>query len=464
MAVPELTIVACFPLFLQEFSRIFARRESFDNFITLVTGWILTTGRRTVTEVLLAAGAIGDKHFCALYDFLGRSPWSIDEIGKVLLRCALYRRGEEEVVEFAIDDTLSRHSGKSIAGAGMHLDPLRSSMKPKRIVFSFGLNFVVLSVIIQCPFSQYRWFSIPILARLYRNRKTCLKEGKLYRKRTELAAEMIRMLYSWLPFRRLHFVADEAYAGGIIYQALPQDADFTTRLRMDAVLYEPPPSQQQVHPGRPRVKGKRLPSPGQMAQDDSHPWKEVTAAMYGRMVSTTIKIYTGLWYYAARQRLCGIVVVRDPKGKRRDEAFVTTDVEANPVEALARYARRWTLEVAFHDAKQYLGFETTQTRRPVTVERHAPLALCLYGLIVLWFIAADRKVQLTRLLSRPWYNLRCHASFADMLTCLRDELSLQQFLKSLRDNAEDEKFDRLFNLPPRDVSPNRYRKKDKLAA
>ena len=51
-----------------------------------------------------------------------------------------------------------------------------------------------------------------------------------------------------------------------------------------------------------------------------------------------------------------IVVVRDPSGRRRDEAFFCTDLDRDAAFILETYSRRWTLEVTFHEAKQHLGF------------------------------------------------------------------------------------------------------------
>jgi hypothetical protein len=87
---------------------------------------------------------------------------------------------------------------------------------------------------------------------------------------------------------------------------------------------------------------------------------------------------------------------------------------------------RWSLEVAFHDSKQSLGFEEPQgwTRR--AVERTAPMAMLLYSLIVLWFV--DEGHRHYRLFRRPWYTTKQHASFADMLATLRRETIRERLL------------------------------------
>jgi len=63
--------------------------------------------------------------------------------------------------------------------------------------------------------------------------------------------------------------------------------------------------------------------------------------------------------------------VRDPAGRRRDEASFCTDVSVGAAFILEAYARRWTLEVAFRDGKQ-LGFEDPQNQTAQAVRRTAP--------------------------------------------------------------------------------------------
>ena len=114
-----------------------------------------------------------------------------------------------------------------------------------------------------------------------------------------------------------------------------------------------------------------------------------------------------------------IVVVRDPSGRRRDEAFFCTDCRASAAFILANYARRWTLEVAFHDVKQCLGFEDPQNQTPEAVRRTAPLAFVSYDLVLLWTALRTRRGQPVGWIQRPWYRSKCAPSFADMMTAVR---------------------------------------------
>ena len=76
-----------------------------------------------------------------------------------------------------------------------------------------------------------------------------------------------------------------------------------------------------------------------------------------------------------------------------------------------------TLEVAFENGKQMLGFEDPANRLPKAVERTAPMAMLLVSLVTLWFHkSGHRHVKFP---NRPWYRKKKEPSFGDMLSTLR---------------------------------------------
>lgn len=126
-----------------------------------------------------------------------------------------------------------------------------------------------------------------------------------------------------------------------------------------------------------------------------------------------------LWYAALRAQPVQIVLVRDPTGKRRDEAFFCTDLTVGAAFILEAYARRWTLEVSFHDQKQCLGFEDPQNQTGQAVARTAPLAGLIYALVLLWYAGQVEQGLASGWAVRPWYRSKSAPSFLDMLTALR---------------------------------------------
>jgi len=96
-------------------------------------------------------------------------------------------------------------------------------------------------------------------------------------------------------------------------------------------------------------------------------WDALPVTLYERQVTPLVFGCTALWYGALREQPVRIVIVRDPSGRRRDEAFFCTDLTVDHALILEGYARRWAIEVTFHDQKQFLGFEHPQTQTPEAV-------------------------------------------------------------------------------------------------
>jgi hypothetical protein len=436
------SIPASLQVILDSFAGCFTA-PSFENFVALISGWILCQGRHCISRVIQVAGGTGGaKHFATLYRFLSRARWSVDELGRVLFGALL--RVLPNDIDAMVDDTLCRHRGRRIFGAGMHHDAALSTYghgtgSGRVTGFSCGHCWVVLAVRVPLPWDRERGIAIPILFRLYRSKKHC--DARCYRKRTELARELVALLESWIPpGYRLFLSGDAEYASRTLVRELGADTAFVGPMVMDAALYEP--AGDYGGTGRPRKKGKRLHSPQQMAARASR-WRKITICAYGRRITVKVKERVCLWYTVAGVRLVRVVVTRDPKGRSMDRAYFSTDAEMSAEEILARFTRRWLIEVSFRDVKQWLGAEDPQNgwsrgkrrgrKKPGPQARgdrgkHAvmhtvPLAFIAYAVVVLWYLregAPKRDVDRTRKRA-PWYRHKSTPAFGDMLVALRRE-------------------------------------------
>jgi len=422
-------LVRSFAPFLLAFQPCFTQ-PSFSSFWALTCAWILCSGRRSLTRVI-QSGDLGQfKHFCSFHRFFSQATWNLDSLGHCVFQLLLPFC--QPVLTGAVDDTLARKSGRHIWGAGMHHDPLRSTQK--RPFFSFGHSWVVLSLQVSFPFAPQKTWALPILVRLYRKRKTPQlapgRNGKLekkqtgqatdkqYRTRPQLALEMIQVVAGWLGPRKLRVLGDSEYAGGSISRHLPANVELISRMTMKAALYELPP-RQTAGRGRRRKKGARLPNPLEMAQDAQQPWIKTTACLYGHTVKVWYQSIDALWYSSAGSRLLRIVVVRDPSGRRRDDCFFSTDLTLQPLQILETFALRWSLEVCFRDAKQFLGFEDPQNRVCKATQRTAPLIFYIYDIVLLWHATSGHLSAAHSAIARPWYKRKTSVSFEDILRNLR---------------------------------------------
>lgn len=391
---------------------------TFSSLVTVLTGWVFAR-RRVVTRMIEAADAVGAKHHSAFHRIFSAARWSLDDLGLAVFDL-ITPWIPDGPVSLALDDTLARKRGLKVFGVGMHHDPLLSTRKTA--VMNWGHSWVVLGVIVSFPFRPGHYVSLPILFRLYVNKKTAAKKRLRYRTRPELAVEMLAKLCNARENRRFHVVADSAYGGQSVLAHLPENCDLTSRLDLNARLYDPPPVRKPGTNGRPRKRGQRLLTPRQMLEQRT---RRLTLDIYGRRDRSRVADQVAR-VYALPCRPLRVVAVEPLTGGRRIQAFYSTRHEADAEQVLTWYASRWSIEETFHDAKGHLGFEQPQGWTRHAVERTAPTAMWLYSLIVLWFAAEGHRHY--RAPNRPWYRSKSCASFADMLNTLRCESVREQVL------------------------------------
>jgi hypothetical protein len=383
---------------------------TFDSFLTVLTGWAFAR-RRTVTGMILAAGAVGPghKHHSAYHRVFAAARWSLDELGLAVFGLILPLL--EGVVLVAVDDTLARKRGLKVFGVGMHHDPLLSCRRTA--ITNWAHCWVVLGVLLKVPFCGDRWFCLPVLFRLYVPKKVAGHKRLAYRTKPQLAVEMLRLLCGRHKGRHFHAVGDSGYGGKSVLLNLPGNCGLTSRLKMDARLYDAPVNRPSRKGGRPRKRGERRPTPEAMLAGRC---RHVALDIYGRKGKCRI-IDCVARCYADPARPLRVAAVEPLAGGRKPQAFFSTCPDDTAEAVLTRYAARWSMEVTNHDAKGQLGFEEPQgwTRR--AVQRTAPVAMLLYSLVVLWFGREGHRHYEPP--HRPWYPGKARASFADMLATLR---------------------------------------------
>lgn len=441
---------------------------SFKNFSSLVEGWIVCMGRHSISRVIqFIPGGWGANH-SRYYNFFCRANWDPDNLSKQLVAMVSDRIPPEMTVLATVDDTLAYRSGAHLWGAGMHYDALRSNYGRgvKRVVsLAFGHSWVIVSLLVPVPWSHYRLLAVPVLFRLYRSKKTCAAEQ--YRKRSELAAELVEMLCRWLPsWRRLRFLGDEEYATKIVATrlvklarraeadrrarrrtSLPEKIELCGPMDINAAFYSPPPPYHGR--GRPRSKGCRLPSPRQLAADDSAPWLAEVVRIYDHEVRLLTKTQIGLWYTVTGTCLVRMVVTRDPKGRIEDRAYFITEATVTVEQVIVSYSHRRSQEVLHRNLKQYLGLDDPQngwwrhpakqrrddrrpgpaahpTRGAKAATRTVPFILVVYAIVEIWYLShghpADDVARARR--RGPWNVKKHEPSFADMLAAARREILL----------------------------------------
>jgi hypothetical protein len=76
------------------------------------------------------------------------------------------------------------------------------------------------------------------------------------------------------------------------------------------------------------------------------------------------------------------VLVRDVLGDHDPQAFLCTDQQADALDVLRWFVRRWAVEVTFEEVRHHLGVERQWSDKAIA--RTTPALLALFSLVTLW--------------------------------------------------------------------------------
>jgi hypothetical protein len=400
---------------LMSFSPAFTQ-PTFRRIIVLAVGAILTMRSRTVTAVLWTLRGVGGGHPSTYHRIFSRASWSLWPLGKVLAQAILATIPPDEPVLVPMDDTTAQHRGKCVYGKGCHHDAVRSAHK--HVVFRWGHRWVVLAISVPFPFTWRRW-ALPVLVALYRPESLDQAEGRRHKTAPDLARQLMAVLIHWFPRRKFVFLGDGGYASHELARFCyrhRRHATLVSRFRGDARLYAPVP-QRRKRTGRPRLKGRKLPTPEQVvARRGLTP---ATVHWYGggnRRVRWASD--TGLWYKSGAGAVpIRWVFVRDVQGTHRDEYFYTTDPLLTGPQMVSWFTARWPIETTFQEVRAHLGFETPRQHVAPSVLRMAPCLLGLFSVICLIY-AEHVKSHALGIRQTRWY-VKDEPTFSDTMATVR---------------------------------------------
>ena len=416
---------------LANFAPIFDQRV-WKHAVVLIIGAILTPGKRTVTAALRIMGLSDEKHFINYHRVLSRATWSCLALSRILLGLLVaLLLGANTPLLVVIDDTLERRRGTKIKAKGVFRDAVRSS--EKHLVTCFGLRWVCMMLLVPLPWATRPW-ALPFLTVLAPSERTQTKLGKRHKSCVDWARQMLKQVYRWCGTRPLVLLVDGGYAAvslGLTCCALPRPAILVTRLRLDAALYDPPPPPDPHRKGPKPKKGTRQPSLKTRAADAQSVWQTQEIQWYhGTRRNMQLLTGTALWYTPGYRPLAiRWVVVRDPQGELRDQAFLCTDLATTMEQIMTWVILRWNIEVTFEEVRAHLGMETQRQWSDLAIARTTPCLLGLVSLIVLiaYELAPDHQLPIQQ---AAWYA-KSEATFADVIAFVRRRIwSTRYFVKS----------------------------------
>ena len=313
------------------FAPVFYGETTWEKAKQLVVGTILSSGKRTVSAALQVMGLKDTKTYAKYHHVLNRAAWSSLDAAKILL--GLLEKSlvlANEPLIFGIDETIERRWGQKISARGIYRDPVRSSKS--HFVKTSGLRWISLMLLAQVSWAKRTW-ALPVLTALAPSERYYQARKRQSKSLIDRAKQMIWQIRRWLPHHALVFVGDSSYAALDFLsdcQHLSKPVTFISRLRMDAALYQPAPAY--AGKGRPRKKGKRLPTPQQYLSAKDTSWEKRELTWYGGQIrEMEVASQTAVWFHFGKPPVpITWVLVRDPLAQYEPICLLATDASLKP--------------------------------------------------------------------------------------------------------------------------------------
>jgi len=296
----------------------------------------------------------------------------------------------------------------------------------------------VFNVTARRPLTPVNWakrvWALPFLTILAPSERYNQRQGKKHKKLTDWArgappGQMILQLKRWLPERQIIIVADSSYACYALLDAVCAHVCMITPLRLDARLFDAPPSQPAGKPGpKPKI-GKRQPTLQQRLDEPATDWQTIFIPQWYGKSNQVMQVATGmaLWY-KSNDPLVPLrwIIIKDPTGRVASTALLCTNLELDAQCIINYFIRRWTVEVTFEEVRRHLGVESQRQWSDLAIARTTPVLMGLFSLVTLWSHHLQQQ-QVIEAQCSAWYK-KANPTFSDAIALVRQQLwGEQQF-------------------------------------
>ena len=418
-------VVAFAPLFSKP---VFKRVE------VLLTGAILSPVSRTVTNALRVMGLSREKHFENYHRVLNRDQWSSLQGSRILLNLLVKTFGLTDELVIGFDDTIERRRGEKIKAKGIYRDAVRSSKS--FFVKASGLRWLSFMLLTEVAFAKKVW-ALPFLTVLCPSERYDEERGIRHRKLTDRARQAILLIKKWLPQMNLVLVGDSSFAALNLLNAVRTQVTVVSRLRLDAALYRKARVRRTGQIGRPRKKGKRLPTLQAIIANRQTKWKPISIGNWYGEKRRKIEIVSGkcVWYHVGKEAVpIRWVIIRDPQSRFETQALFSTRTAASPKQIVEWFIKRWQVEVTFEESRRHLGIETQRQWSDKAIGRTTPCLMGIFSLIAMMAQELSKSGKL-KIRSAIWYHKEA-ATFSDAIGCVRRQLWESQSFQTSEKEGE----------------------------
>jgi hypothetical protein len=267
-----------------------------------------------------------------------------------------------------------------------------------------------------------RVWALPFLTVLAPSERYAQQHQHRHKKLTDWGRQSLLQVARWLPERQIIAVADSSYAVIDLLNAVRRHVCMITRLRLDARLFNPPARRRSGTVGRPRIIGHRQPTLAERLADNRTRWRRLRVTGWYGQGERLLEIVSGtaIWHHPGHFVPIRYVLVRDVAGELRPQAFLCTDLHADPLDILGWFVRRWSIEVTFAEVQRHLGVETQRQWSDSAIARTTPALLGLFSLITAWSHELGAGAPPTPR-ATSWYR-KPLPTFSDAIAAVRREL------------------------------------------
>jgi hypothetical protein len=398
-------------------------KPTFQRFMLLITGLIVTIGRRTVSRTLRTIEPVmGEGHWCNYHRLYSKACYQLWDVGRILTQLVVALLPAGAPVILVVDDTVDGKAGEHVWAKGPHRDGRRSTRG--HVSIKWGHKWMVMCVLVQLPGISRPW-ALPILCGLCCTEKVSKQTGYRRKSPSELSLQFLIRLMRWFPDRKFILLGDSRATSHRLACFVHRHSDRVTlisRLRSDANLYGKP-SAARARSGHAR-KGRKLPSPAK--QVSALTPQQSIVAWYGSSQKKISHVSeSALWYAAHESAVVPIrwvcVLANKTKESLEDAYFYTIATEMEASRIIELYALRWNIEVTFEETRALLGFETTRHWCKQSVLRATPILMGLFTAVSLLWNQLSGSIEKELLSQTPCYRKQ-NLTFSDVLYLVRREI------------------------------------------
>jgi SRSO17 transposase len=379
--------------FLEDLLEPMGRRERQHWARVYVQGLLLDGERKSIEPM---ASRIEGADVQALRQFVGQSPWAVEEVQRRLAHKVVDLLSDAEV--WIIDETSFPKAGQHSVGVARQYCGTLGKIANCQVAVSLHWSSTEAS----CPlvwrlYLPRQWLEDPARAQ-----EVKLPPGMAYRSKTELALEAVDQALAWgLP--PLPVLADSAYGNDFSFrQALRQrQLQYAVQVEPTTVVWTadpkltvPAPHEKKV--GRPR----RYPPAAELARPQSlaevarqlptSAWRRVTWRQGSRGAQRSRFVMLAVWAahrwqaQAHLERVREWLLVEWPTGEKEPTKYWLAQLGSQPLglRRLVRTAKaRWRIEQDYRELKEELGLDHYEGRQWLGWHHHVCLVTIAYAFL-----------------------------------------------------------------------------------